>query len=72
VLEHYKDQKWKVAVQNAVSGMFTRRFLAFKTLVLPNKSASADELTPGKSQAKIYLGKLAHLVVEPMTCEYLL
>jgi hypothetical protein len=71
VAENYGHDDPVLAVQTAVNAMFAKTFLAYKTLVVltSQKSTGENDLTPGKSQRKLYLGELKYLVMKPMICK---
>jgi hypothetical protein len=71
VAENYGHDDPVLAVQTAVNAMFAKTFLAYKTLVIPTSqnSTGPKDLTPGKSQRKLYLGELQYLVMKPMICK---
>jgi hypothetical protein len=73
VAETYGHDDKIFAVQNAISCMFGKTFLAYKTLVVPSSTGrgSEQDLTPSKSQRKLFLAELKHLVMKPMICKCL-
>jgi hypothetical protein len=71
VAENYGNDDPVLAIQTAINAMFAKTFLAYKTLVVPTarKSTEQFDLTPGKSQRKLFLAELKYLVMKPMTCK---